>query len=79
MQSVEKGSNKLADRRLQKSVITAGLNYYALPNLVVKADYAHRIVGKGDYNTRIWFLSVSLISAGSYQDNRLLTNIYVRI
>ncbi|KDS46433.1 hypothetical protein M090_3819 [Parabacteroides distasonis str. 3776 Po2 i] len=67
MQSVEKGSNKLADRRLQKSVITAGLNYYALPNLVVKADYAHRIVGKGDYNSQNmvsvgiayigWFLS----------------------
>ena len=68
MQSVEKGSNKLADRRLQKSVITAGLNYYALPNLVVKADYAHRIVGKGDYNSQNmvsvgiayigWFLSI---------------------
>lgn len=52
MQSMEEGSLKLADRRLQKSVVTTGLNYYALPNLVVKADYTHRIVGRGDYNSQ---------------------------
>ena len=52
MQSMEKGSVKLADRRLQKSVITAGFNYYPLSNLVVKADYTHRIVGQGDYNSQ---------------------------
>lgn len=52
MQSMEKGSISLRDRRLQKSVITAGLNYYPLPNLVVKADYTHRIVGRGDYNSQ---------------------------
>ena len=60
-------------------MITAGLNYYALPNLVVKADYAHRIVGKGDYNSQNMVSVGIAISAGSYQDNRLLTNIYVRI
>lgn len=52
MQSMEKGSVKLADRRLQKSVVTAGFNYYPLSNLVVKADYTHRIVGQGDYNSQ---------------------------
>ena len=52
MQSVEAGKGLLADKRLQKSVITAGLNYYPLPNLVVKADYTHRIVGRGNYNSQ---------------------------
>ncbi len=40
-----------ADRRLQVSAWTAGVNYYALPNLVVKADYTHRQIGGGDYNS----------------------------
>ena len=52
MQALEKGSARLADARLQKSVITAGFNYYALPNLVIKADYTHRIVGRGKYNSQ---------------------------
>ncbi len=56
-----------ADRRLQVSAWTAGVNYYALPNLVVKADYTHRQIGGGDYNSEnmvsvglayiAWFLS----------------------
>ena len=49
----KKGGNvKVADKRLEKSLITAGLNYYALPNLVIKADYTHKIVGGGDYNSQ---------------------------
>lgn len=34
-----------ADNRLEVSKWSAGLNWFALPNLVVKADYAHRMVG----------------------------------
>lgn len=34
-----------ADNRLEVSKWTAGINWYALPNLVVKADYSHRAVG----------------------------------
>lgn len=40
-----------ADKRLQVSAWTAGLNYYALPNLVVKADYTNRKIGGGKYNS----------------------------
>ncbi|MCL3852523.1 hypothetical protein M1P97_14625 [Parabacteroides sp. GYB001] len=56
-----------ADRRLQVSAWTAGINYNALPNLVVKADYTNRQIGGGDYNSEnmvsvgiayiAWFLS----------------------
>ena len=53
MYKMEKGGNvKVADKRLEKSLLTAGLNYYALPNLVIKADYTHKIVGGGDYNSQ---------------------------
>ena len=31
------------DKRNQVSMWTAGLNWYALPNLVVKADYTTRL------------------------------------
>ena len=34
-----------ADRRLEVSKWTAGLNWFALPNLVVKADYSTRQIG----------------------------------
>lgn len=47
MEKTDKGI--LADKRLQTSAITAGLNYYALPNLVIKADYTNRNVGWGKY------------------------------
>ncbi|WP_102407321.1 outer membrane beta-barrel protein [Parabacteroides bouchesdurhonensis] len=56
-----------ADKRFQVSAFTAGVNYYALPNLVVKADYTNRQIGKGDFNSENmvsvglayigWFLS----------------------
>ena len=41
----------LADKRMKVSMWTAGINYYALPNLVVKADYSNRRIGGGDYNS----------------------------
>ncbi len=57
----------LADKRYQVSKWTVGANYYALPNLVVKAEYGKRIIGGGDYNNENmlsmgiayigWFLS----------------------
>jgi hypothetical protein len=48
----------LADKRFQTSMWTVGLNYYALPNLVVKADYSRRIIGGGKYNDE------NMLSAG---------------
>ena len=58
MERVEAGSNLLADKRMQVSACSVGVNYYALPNLVVKADYMHRTIGRGAYN------SENLISLG---------------
>lgn len=46
-----------ADRRLQTSKWSAGVNWYALPNLVVKADWSGRRIGtsnpfgRGTYNS----------------------------
>lgn len=49
---MEKTQGKvLADKRMQISMWTAGVNYYALPNLVIKADYSNRRVGGGNYNS----------------------------
>ena len=45
------------DRRTETRKWTAGLNWYALPNLVIKADYSTRqfatskLFGKGKYNS----------------------------
>ncbi|GCB33860.1 hypothetical protein KGMB02408_08050 [Bacteroides faecalis] len=54
----EKGEKRQTmDKRNQVSMWTAGLNWYALPNLVIKADYTTRkigtskIFGKGRYNS----------------------------
>lgn len=65
---MEKTQGKiLADKRMEASVLIAGLNYYALPNLVVKGEYSHRRIGGGNYNNENsvsiglayigWFLS----------------------
>ena len=43
------------DDRYECSVLTAGLNYYVLPGLVIKADYAHRRVGGGKFNNENTF------------------------
>lgn len=66
--SQEKGEGKLTmDKRCQVGMWTAGANWYALPNLVVKADYTTRRIGGGQYNSENefslaiayigWFLS----------------------
>lgn len=47
--------NVVADPRLECKQITFGLNYNILPNLLVKCDYAHRIVGDGDFNNENTF------------------------
>lgn len=56
--SQEQGEkNQTMDKRNQVSMWTAGLNWFALPNLVVKADYTTRqigtskIIGTGRYNS----------------------------
>lgn len=53
----EKGEKgQTMDKRLQTSMWTMGLNWFALPNLVVKADYTTRrigtakLFGSGNYN-----------------------------
>lgn len=64
----EKGEGKhTMDLRNKVSMWTAGANWYALPNLVVKADYTTRKIGGGKYNSENefslaiayigWFLS----------------------
>ena len=48
----EKGEGKQTmDLRDKVSMWTAGVNWYALPNLVVKADYTTRKIGGGKYNS----------------------------
>ena len=54
----EKGEKgQTMEKRCQVSMWTAGLNWYALPNLVVKADYSTRqigtskVFGTGKYNS----------------------------
>ena len=54
----EKGeASQIMEKRCQASMWTAGLNWYALPNLVVKADYTTRqigtnkVFGTGKYNS----------------------------
>lgn len=48
---------RIPDKRLEVSKWSAGLNWFALPGLVVKADYAtrqigtSRVFGRGEYNS----------------------------
>ncbi len=42
---------QVMDLRDKVSMWTAGLNWFALPNLVVKADYTTRKIGGGKYNS----------------------------
>lgn len=53
----------LADKRLKTDIWTAGANYYALPNLVLKGEYSCRRIGGGDYNNENT-LSVGLAYIG---------------
>lgn len=43
--------NAVADDRLKVSMWVAGINYKPLPYLIVKADYTHRTIGGGKYNS----------------------------
>lgn len=48
----EKGeAGQTMELRDKVSMWTAGLNWFALPNLVVKADYSARQIGGGSYNS----------------------------
>lgn len=57
-------SGYTADNRLEVSKWTAGLNWFALPGLVVKADYSHRAVGTRSVFGRGRFNSESDVSIG---------------
>jgi hypothetical protein len=43
-------SSVVKDGRYHRQIYTVGVNYFPLPNLVVKADYSHRQVGSGEFN-----------------------------
>ena len=45
-------SGQVMDLRDKVGMWTAGANWYALPNLVVKADYTTRRIGNGNYNSQ---------------------------
>ena len=45
----------VSEPRYKRSLCTVGLNYYILPNLVVKADYAMRKIDNGNYNNENTF------------------------
>lgn len=53
MQSVE-GAVAI-DPRYKKDLFTAGINYFPLRNLVIKADFAHRWVDSGNYHSENTF------------------------
>lgn len=40
----------LADARYNRQIFMAGINYYILPGLALKADYSWRIIDNGNYN-----------------------------
>ena len=55
-------SPNTAELRNKVSMWTAGANWYALPNLVIKADYTTRKIGSGDFNSENEFsLAVAYI------------------
>jgi hypothetical protein len=59
------GSESTADKRYQRDVYTYGLNYFPIPNVVIKADYSTRKIGKGNYNTENTF-AVSIGFSGIF-------------
>lgn len=49
--STEKMDEGMAEIPMNKSeVVSLGINYYLLPNLVFKADYSMRIIDSGNFN-----------------------------
>ncbi len=57
--------NQTMDARYKVSMWTAGANWYALPNLVVKANYTTRKIGGGKYNSEDEF-SLGVAFVGWY-------------
>ncbi len=53
MEKVEQGVT--ADSRFKRNVFSFGVNYFPLPNLVVKADYGTRRISDGDLNNENTF------------------------
>jgi hypothetical protein len=54
-----------ADKRFKRNVLTFGLNYLPLPELIIKMDYSMRKIDNGNYNNENTFgLSVSF--AGTF-------------
>lgn len=47
--------SRLADLRYKCEAWTGGLNYYPIPQLVVKADYKHRRIDHGNFNSENTF------------------------
>lgn len=67
-QHVSTGQGALADPKNKLQILSAGVNYFLLPNLVVKADYAHRKVASGDANSENT-LSVGIAYIGWFFSN----------
>lgn len=44
-----------ADKRFNVDLFSAGVNYYPLPNLVLKADFTHRRIDRGNYRSEQTF------------------------
>lgn len=44
-----------ADKRFHVDLFSAGLNYYPVPNLVLKADFTHRRIDHGNYRSENTF------------------------
>jgi hypothetical protein len=62
--SMEKmASGMHADERYKRDILTFGLNYFIMPSLAIKADYAHRRIGLGNYNNENTF-GLALVYTG---------------
>ncbi|MDH8701492.1 hypothetical protein M2138_000838 [Dysgonomonadaceae bacterium PH5-43] len=46
----EKTGSVISDKRYKSDLYTVGINYFPLPNLVLKADYTHRQIDRGNFN-----------------------------
>ncbi len=60
-QQIEKGAQSLP--RYKRDLFTVGLNYYPIPQLAVKFDYAYRRIGGSRYNSEDTF-SLTLAYSG---------------
>ena len=44
-----------ADARYKRDVVTGGINYYLNSQVALKADYSHRRIAMGDYNSEKYY------------------------